>query len=66
LQHHLNLAGCNRPLFTSEATAAIFQATKGIPRALGRLATACLQLAAEQQLEQVDAALVEAASLDWQ
>lgn len=66
LQHHLELAGCNRPLFTPEAIAAIFQATKGIPRALGRLATACLQLAAEQHLDHVDAALLEAATPEWE
>jgi general secretion pathway protein A len=65
LQHHLELAGCARPLFTPEATDAIFQATKGIPRAVGRLATTCLQLAAAQNRDQVDVTLVEAATTDW-
>lgn len=65
LQHHLELAGCNRPLFTPDAAGAMFQATKGIPRALGRLATACLQIAAAQALDEVDAAVVEAATTDW-
>ena len=66
LQHHLELAGCNQPLFTPAAVAAIFQATKGIPRAVGRLATACLQFAADQRLDQVDANLVEGATGEWQ
>jgi general secretion pathway protein A len=65
LQHHLELAGCARPLFTPEATDAIFQATKGVPRAVGRLAATCLQLAANQDHDQVDAVLVDAATTDW-
>ena len=64
LQHHLELAGCVRPLFTPEATIAIFQATKGIPRAINRLATRCLQLAATLGRDQVVAELAEAVAAE--
>lgn len=62
LRHHLELAGCSRPLFDPPAITAIFQATKGVPRAIGRLATACLELAATRAAANIDAALVDAAA----
>lgn len=66
LQHHLALAGCTRPLFTPAAVTAIFDATKGLPRAINRLALACLELAAAQAATEVDAPLVEQAlAQDW-
>jgi general secretion pathway protein A len=66
LQHHLELAGCPRPLFTPEAVNALFLATKGIPRAIGRLATRCLEHAAAHRLDQVDATVVETVAADWE
>lgn len=59
LQHHLELAGCAQPLFDPGAVLAIFQATKGVPRAINRLATACLQHAAAHHLDHVDPTVVE-------
>jgi len=61
LHHHLALAGCTRPLFTPAAIATLFEATKGLPRAINRLALACLQLAAAQGVAEIDAPLVEQA-----
>lgn len=62
LQHHLELAGCVQPVFTPDAVLGIFQATKGVPRAVNRLATACLHQAAAQRLDRVDADTVETVS----
>lgn len=62
LQHHLELAGSVAPLFTPDAVLDIFQATKGVPRAINRLATACLRHAAAQRLDQVGADIVETVS----
>jgi general secretion pathway protein A len=64
LQHHLELAGCIQPLFTPEAVLGIFQATKGVPRAINRLATGCLHHAAAARLDHVDADTVETVSAD--
>lgn len=62
LQHHLELAGSVQPIFSPDAVLGLFQATKGVPRAVNRLATACLHHAAAQSLDQVDADTVEAVS----
>ena len=62
LQHHLELAGSVAPLFTPDAVLGIFQATKGVPRAINRLATACLRHAAAQRLDNVGADIVETVS----
>jgi general secretion pathway protein A len=59
IAHQLQLAGCVRPLFDPGATAAIFAAAKGLPRAVGRAALACLQAAALGGADHVDAALAE-------
>jgi general secretion pathway protein A len=66
LQHHLQIAGCERPLFTPQAVQALFLATKGIPRSLGRLATASLDRAATDNLDQIDGPLVDALAADWE
>jgi type II secretory pathway predicted ATPase ExeA len=66
LQHHLELAGCQQPLFTPDAVTALFLATKGVPRALGRLATRCLDQAASDRLDHVDGQLVETLAVDWE
>lgn len=62
LQHHLELAGCEKPIFAPDGVLAIFQATKGVPRAINRLATACLHHAAAQRLDLVGADTVETVS----
>jgi general secretion pathway protein A len=65
LQHHLELAGCPRALFQPAAVTAIFEVTKGLPRAINRLATASLALAAARGDTEVDAPLVETAAAEW-
>lgn len=64
IAHHLQLAGCVQPLFTPEATAAIFATSKGLPRAINRAALACLEAAVLAGRDQVDAAFAEDALAD--
>ena len=59
--HHLEFAGCIRPLFDPAATAAIFTAFKGLPRLINRAALACLETAALGGADHVDAACAEQA-----
>jgi general secretion pathway protein A len=46
ISHLTKRAGCELPLFEPAAVEAIFQATKGMPRKIGRLAHHCLLAAA--------------------
>ena len=64
IAHHLQIAGCVQPLFTPEATAAIFAASKGLPRAVNRAALACLEAAMLAGADHVDATLAEDALAD--
>jgi type II secretory pathway predicted ATPase ExeA len=64
IAHHLQLCGCVRPLFDPAATAAIFSASKGLPRLVGRAALACLEAAALAGADRVDAACAEQALAD--
>lgn len=50
----LKSSGVSQPLFDDTARQALFQATKGIPRKINRLAAAALRLAAERKLAAVD------------
>ena len=61
IAHHLQLAGCVQPLFDPSATAAIFAASKGLPRLINRAALACLETAALAGADHVDAASAEQA-----
>ncbi len=61
IAHHLQLAGCIRPLFDPPATAAIFAASKGLPRLINRAALACLETAALAGTDHVDAACADQA-----
>jgi len=49
LTHRLRLAGCELPLFEPAAVEALFQATQGLPRNIGRLAHYALTAAAQQK-----------------
>lgn len=60
LIHHLELAGTTQPLFTAEASAVLFSASKGLPRTINRLANACLEAAFLRHLDAVDGLLAEA------
>ncbi len=54
-------AGCQEPLFTPDAIAAIAEYSGGIPRRINTLCDVSLALACVQRAEQVDAARVRAA-----
>ncbi len=52
LQHRLQQAGCSRPLFETAALETLHQASRGLPRAVNRLAHfACLAAAADEAAE---------------
>lgn len=58
LVQHLKAGGVTAPLFADTARQALYQATKGIPRKVNRLAVACLRLAAQRREATVDNAIV--------
>lgn len=58
LAQQLKAAGVTAALFTDTARQTIYQATKGIPRKVNKLAVAALRLAAQRQTELVDEAVV--------
>lgn len=57
LAQQLKAAGVTAALFTDTARQTIYQATKGIPRKVNKLAVAALRLAAQRQAESVDEAV---------
>jgi type II secretory pathway predicted ATPase ExeA len=62
LTHQLKAAGVVHPLFDDTARQALYQATKGIPRKVNKLALTALRLAATRQAQVVtEAILLEAA-----
>jgi general secretion pathway protein A len=58
LAHHLKVAGTSQPLFDETARQALYQASKGIPRKVNKLALTALRLAAARQSNTVNEALV--------
>lgn len=58
LIQQLKASGITAPLFADAARQAIYQATKGIPRKVNKLAVACLRLAAQRAEATVDSAIV--------
>ena len=58
LVQQLKAGGVTAPLFADTARQALYQATKGIPRKVNRLAVACLRLAAQRREATVDNAIV--------
>ena len=54
----LKAAGVTQPLFDDIARQGLYQATKGIPRKVNKLAAAALRLAAARQAPLVDEALL--------
>jgi hypothetical protein len=51
-------AGVTQPLFDDTARQGLYQATKGIPRKVNKLATTALRLAAERQAPLVNEAIL--------
>lgn len=60
--HRLSVAGASRPLFTPEALVAVHDHSAGIPRRINRLCDLALLLGFAEEVEQVTARHVEAAS----
>lgn len=58
LQHHLQVAGASRPIFTESALKRLYQYTKGNARQLNQTATVCLLSAALAKQELIDDDLV--------
>jgi general secretion pathway protein A len=63
IAHQLKAAGCSQPVFDDTARQALYQATKGIPRKVNKLALTALRLAASRKVSIVDeAVLMDAAA----
>ena len=58
LAQQLKAAGVTQPLFEDTARQGLYQATKGIPRKVNKLAMTALRLAAERKAPIVDDALL--------
>ena len=54
IAHQLKAAGVHQPLFDDAARQALYQATKGVPRKVNKLAQAALRLAASRKASTVD------------
>jgi type II secretory pathway predicted ATPase ExeA len=66
LTQQLKTAGTSQPLFEETARQALYQATKGIPRKVNKLALTALRLAAARQANLVtEAILVDAVQEAW-
>lgn len=59
IQHRLQVAGCNKPLFTADACQKIAQATQGVPRSINILCDTALVYAFSAGLPQVDSAMID-------
>ena len=63
ITHQLKTSGVSAPLFDDTASQALYQATKGIPRKVNKLALTALRLAASRKAQIIDEAiLMDAAS----
>ena len=58
LAQQLKAAGVTQPLFDDIARQGLYQATKGIPRKVNKLAATALRLAAARQMQTVDEAIL--------
>ena len=58
LAHQLKAAGVSQPLFEETARQALYQASKGIPRKVNKLAQAALRLAAQRKMSSVNEAIL--------
>ncbi|MEW6227205.1 MAG: hypothetical protein AB1700_03800 [Bacillota bacterium] len=64
--HHLKVAGVAHPLFSDEAVHLIHQFTKGIPRRINNVATACLLAGYVEQKTLIDEATARKALAEFQ
>jgi type II secretory pathway predicted ATPase ExeA len=58
VHHQLKAAGVSQPLFDDTARQALYQATKGIPRKVNKLALTALRLAASRKTATVDESIL--------
>ena len=58
LAQQLKAAGVSQPLFDDTARQALYQATKGIPRKVNKLAMTALRLAAARKSQTVNEAIL--------
>jgi type II secretory pathway predicted ATPase ExeA len=58
IPQQLKVAGVTQPLFDDTARQGLYQATKGIPRKVNKLAMTALRLAAERKAQMVDEAVL--------
>jgi type II secretory pathway predicted ATPase ExeA len=66
IHHHVKVAGVSHHLFSAEAIQLIHQFTKGIPRRINNLATACLLAGFAEQKNLIDEATVRKAVAEFQ
>ncbi len=66
IEHHLRYAGVKRPIFAEQAVQAIAVLTRGLPRMINNLATACLLDACSREKPLVDEATVQRAAAEVQ
>lgn len=64
LTQQLKAAGVSQPLFDETARQALYQATKGIPRKVNKIAVTALRLAAARKAQQVNEAILLEASAE--
>lgn len=66
IEHHLKVAGAHRPLFSDDAIQLIYQFSKGIPRKINNLCTACLLDGFLEEKSVVDVATVRKALQEFE
>lgn len=66
IEHHLKVAGAHRPLYSDEAIQLIHQFTKGIPRKINNLCTACLLDGFLEEKSLIDVATVKKALQEFE
>lgn len=58
IQHHLEVAGVGREIFTAEAAKLIYEHSRGIPRKINNICNSCLLLAFSREDSLIDDGLV--------
>jgi type II secretory pathway predicted ATPase ExeA len=66
IEHVLKQAGASRPLFSDSASTQIYSMSRGIPRVINNLCTACLLDVMAHDGQEVDIANVQRVQLDFE
>jgi type II secretory pathway predicted ATPase ExeA len=64
VSHRLKVAGAEREIFLPETAEAIFKFSRGLPRIINQICDYALVYAFAQELETIDAALIESVVAD--